>query len=291
MARFAKLSIGAGCEFTPDSLPADVRRAIEDGRADAWQAYDALKPNVTAGKVRTADMVGTREFEQNNYLYRFAVAVDGIYGNSKEEAMYAVYFVDSTGTKMDGSRRYQLRFAPGQSPPVNAFSSLTLYELPASLLSDNPLNRYLINSPMLSALKKDADGGVTIYVQHDSPGTDRESNWLPAPAGPFWVALRLYSPKQEALNGTWKQPPSRPAAVARDPVPSFATRARARAYGWFVDQLMVRMRQSSESRVSTMSCVLMYFSGLPSSYSAREMTQAVSLPWNVTRSGPLSALT
>ena len=207
MIRFAKLGIGAGCQFTPDSLPADVRRAIEDGRADAWRAYEALKEDVTAGKVRTADLVGTREFEQNNYLYRFAVAVDGIYGNSKEEAMYPVYFVDSSGQKMNGSHRYQLRFAPGQFPPVNAFWSLTLYELPASLLSENPLNRYLINSPMLPALKKDADGGLTLYIQHDSPGKEIESNWLPAPAGPFWVALRLYAPKQEALNGTWKQPP------------------------------------------------------------------------------------
>lgn len=83
-----------------------------------------------------------------------------------------------------------------------------MYELPASLLTPNPLNRYVINSPMLPGLKLDAHGGLTLLIQHDSPpGNEKESNWLPAPSGPFWMAMRLYWPKPEALNGTWKQPP------------------------------------------------------------------------------------
>ena len=90
---------------------------------------------------------------------------------------------------------------------MNAFWSLTLYELPSSLLHANPLNRYLINSSMLPSLKRDPDGGVTLYVQSDSPGPDKEANWLPAPKGPFFAVLRLYWPKPEALNGTWKAPP------------------------------------------------------------------------------------
>jgi hypothetical protein len=135
-------------------------------------------------------------------------AVLGIYGNSKQEAMYPSYWVDSAGQKPDGAKgRYTLRFAPGQLPPVHAFWSLTLYQLPESQLYANPLDRYLINSPMLTGLKRDADGGLTIYVQHESPGKDREPNWLPAPAGPFFLALRLYWPKPEALDGKWKEPP------------------------------------------------------------------------------------
>jgi hypothetical protein len=102
--------------------------------------------------------------------------------------------------------RYTLRFAPGYFPPVNAFWSLTMYELPSSLLVANPINRYLINSPMLPNLKRDADGGLTLLIQHDSPGKGKESNWLPAPKGPFIVFMRLYWPKQEALDGTWKPP-------------------------------------------------------------------------------------
>jgi hypothetical protein len=82
-----------------------------------------------------------------------------------------------------------------------------MYNLPQSLLVANPINRYLINSPMLPQLKHDADGGLTIYIQHESPGADREANWLPAPKGPFWIAMRLYWPKEEALEGKWKAPP------------------------------------------------------------------------------------
>ena len=81
-----------------------------------------------------------------------------------------------------------------------------MYELPQSLLVANPINRYLINSPMLPSLMPDDDGGYTFYVQHDSPGADKEANWLPAPKGPFVVVLRLYWPKPDALNGTWQAP-------------------------------------------------------------------------------------
>jgi hypothetical protein len=112
-----------------------------------------------------------------------AAAVNGIYGNSQEEAMYPVYAVDADGTKLDGSKSYTVRFAHGQLPPVNAFWSLTMYKLPEILLVDNPLNRYLLNSPMLPQFKRDADGGLTLLIQHESPGMDKEANWLPAPKG------------------------------------------------------------------------------------------------------------
>ena len=82
-----------------------------------------------------------------------------------------------------------------------------MYELPSRLLVANPLNRYLINSPMLADLKRDADGGLTLYIQHDSPGKDKESNWLPAASGPFLMFLRLFWPKPDALDDKWKQPP------------------------------------------------------------------------------------
>jgi hypothetical protein len=133
--------------------------------------------------------------------------VNGIYGNSKQEAMYPIFSVDAEGQKLDGSKRYAVRFAPGQLPPVNAFWSLTMYQLPASLLVANPLNRYLLNSPMLPQMKRDADGGLTLLVQNQSPGSDKEANWLPAPKGPFVMFLRLYAPKEEALTGMWTAPP------------------------------------------------------------------------------------
>ena len=177
--------------------------------ADAWAELAGLKKRVDAGEVTAGDIFGTRTYLKNNYLYRMLAAAMGIYGNSKQEAMYPVYGVDSEGHKLSGANRYTLRFEPGQLPPVNAFWSLTMYELPASLLVANPLNRYLLNSPMLPQFKRSADGGITLYIQNESPGADKESNWLPAPKGPFIVFMRLYWPRPEALKGTWKQPPMR----------------------------------------------------------------------------------
>jgi hypothetical protein len=123
--------------------------------------------------------------------------------------MYPAYAVDSDGQQLTGQNRYTLHFAAGQLPPVHAFWSLTMYELPESLLVDNPIDRYLINSTMLPTLKRDKEGGLTLYIQHESPGQAVESNWLPAPAGPFVMALRLYWPEAPALDGTWKAPPLR----------------------------------------------------------------------------------
>jgi len=208
MARFARLGIGAGKTFNPDALSAQTRKAVEAGMADAWAAFKEHKEkDLDTGKTSSADGFGTRAFLKNNYLNRMSAAVLGIYGNSKDEAIYPVYFVDSEKKPLGGSNRYVLRFGPDQLPPVHAFWSLTLYELPASLLSANALNRYLINSPMLPDLKRDADGGLTLYIQHDSPGRDKEANWLPAPSGPFFTVMRLYWPKPDALDGKWKAPP------------------------------------------------------------------------------------
>lgn len=207
MERFARIGVGAGKNIDVNNLSPGIGQAMQDGIADAWRVYDEVKKLANQGKVTSGDVFGSREYLTNNYPYRFQAAADGIYGNSKEEASYPVYFVDANGDKMDGSEnKYRLRFASGQLPPVNAFWSLTLYELPASLLFANPLNRYLVNSPMLPGLKKDADDGIILYIQHDSPGKDKESNWLPAPAGPFFCALRLYYPKKEGYDGTWKKP-------------------------------------------------------------------------------------
>ena len=211
-ARFARIGVVGGAPFDVGSLSADMRDALQAGMGDAWAAFDSLKTNeIDTGKVSSGDMFGTREFLKNNYLYRMAAAVLGIYGNSREEAMYPIYSVDSNGDPLDGSKAsYRLRFAQGQGPPAEAFASLTLYEMPASLLYANPINRYLINSPMLKDLVRDDDGGVTINVQHESPGADREANWLPAPAGPFIVVMRLYLPGPAALDGSWTPPPLEP---------------------------------------------------------------------------------
>jgi len=206
--RFAKIGIVPGKPFDVGALSPEMRQALADGMADAWKTLAAYKKDeIDTGKRTSADGFGTRDFLHGDYLARMASAAFGIYGNSKEEAIYPAYFVDSKGQPMDGSKHaYRLRFAPGALPPAKAFWSITMYQLPSSLLVDNALDRYLINSAMLSELKRDKDGGITLYLQADSPGKALETNWLPAPKGPFWSAMRLYWPKAEALDGRWKQP-------------------------------------------------------------------------------------
>jgi hypothetical protein len=182
-----------------------MKTAIEQGRADAYEAFAGQVKLMDSGKLTSGQVFGTRTFLKNNYLYRW-IATIGIYGNTKQEAMYPVYRVDADGKPLTGTNSYTLYFAPGKYPPVNAFWSLTMYKLPESLLVANPINRYLINSPMLPDLKKDADGGLTLYIQNESPGKDKEANWLPAPKGPFAMYMRLYWPAEAALDGSWKQP-------------------------------------------------------------------------------------
>lgn len=207
-SRFARIGVGAGRNLEGAGLSPELKQAVADGMADAWQELAGFQTSsIATGKVTSGDLFGTREALKNNYLYRFAAAVLGIFGNSQQEAMYPFYTTDEAGAKLDASKSaYTLRFGPDGLPPVHAFWSVTMYEQPASLLVANPIGRYLINSSMLPKLKRDADGGLTIYIQAESPGAERESNWLPAPNGPFSMAMRLYWPKAEALDGRWKPP-------------------------------------------------------------------------------------
>jgi len=203
-ARFAQAGILPGKKFDVAALPADIKAAMEQGMVDGQKQIDARRAQL-AGKIDT--LFGTRAYLKNNYLDRAVGAQVGIGANSREEALYPIYEKDASGQALDGSKhRYTLRFAKGQLPPVNAFWSLTMYGLPDQLLVKNELDRYLINSPMLADLRPDADGGLTIYIQNESPGKDKEANWLPAPTGPFMLTMRYYLPKAELLSGQWKSP-------------------------------------------------------------------------------------
>ncbi len=205
--RFTTIGVGADGTFDAETLSPEIRAAIEAGIADAWADLDTLKKQkIDTGEVGSADFFGTRAELKDNYLYRMAGAALGIYGNTAAEAIYPNSSNDSAGAPLTGANNYTVRFEPGQLPPVNAFWSLTLYEMPQSLLSANPINRYLINSSMLPDLVKDPDGGYTLYVQHESPGPAKQANWLPSPQGPFALIMRLYWPKSDALDGRWQAP-------------------------------------------------------------------------------------
>ncbi len=209
-SQFATIGIEAEKPFPPGPLTAEQKTVLEAG---AKSGLEKIKKQVEdLGKRENGWRVATNGFGDRaslngNWTLRAAAAMAGIYGNDAAEALYPLLATDSDGHKPDcGRNRYTLTFPAGQLPPVNAFWSVTMYDAKTQLLIENPIDRYLINSPMLPDLKKNADGSLTIYIQKGSPGKEKESNWLPAPDGPIYVAMRLYWPKEEALAGQWKPP-------------------------------------------------------------------------------------
>jgi len=212
LARFATIGIAPGAPFKVNQLSAEQRKALEDGIADAKAEFAAFKKDkLDTQQVAIGDLFGNRDHLNNNYLYRYAGADVGLFGNSADEATYFNYVVDSEGKPANGARHsYTVHFAKDQLPPADAFWSLTLYDTKTKLLVPNHKKRYVINSRMLPNLKLDADGGLTLALQHHEPPKAEQSNWLPAPPGPFYAVLRVYLPKPEANNGQWKLPPLTP---------------------------------------------------------------------------------
>jgi hypothetical protein len=214
-AKLARIGIGPGKTFDFKSLSAEHKAAVllgmKGGDDKVSQFLATGVKDVNGWKVGA--VFGDADFYKGNWLMRAAAAQGGIYGNDAVEAMYPMTRVDATGETLDGSKHdYTLTFPAGQLPPVNAFWSVTMYDGKTQLLIENPIDRYLINSPMLPGMKKNADGSLTLYIQKDSPGKAEEANWLPAPNDTIYLVMRLYWPKDTppsilpAGDGTWKPP-------------------------------------------------------------------------------------
>jgi len=213
--KLASIGIGPGKTFEMKDLSAEHRAAVllgmKQGEDKVEQYLATGQKNINGWKV--GSLFGDRGFYSGDWLKRAAAAKGGIYGNDAIEAMYPMTKTLANGEELDGSKHnYTLTFAKGQFPPVNAFWSVTMYDGKSQLLIENPINRYLINSPMLSGMKKNPDGSLTMYIQKDSPGKAKESNWLPAPSDTIYLVMRLYWPKETppsilpAGEGTWKPP-------------------------------------------------------------------------------------
>src|SRR5438128_7127784 len=190
---------------------AAVMAGVKEGEAKIKQYLESGQKNINGWKV--GSLFGDSAFYNGDWLKRAAAAQAGIYGNDAAEAMYPMTKTLANGEPLDASKHnYTLTFAKDQFPPVNAFWSVTMYDGKSQLLIKNPINRYLINSPMLPNMKKNADGSLTLYIQKDSPGKDKEANWLPAPDDLIYLVMRLYWPKTEPPSilppgeGTWKPP-------------------------------------------------------------------------------------
>lgn len=219
-AKLARIGVGAGPGMTAGGSSLFDRLEVDLGLWEGNRKVEAAVAGlgVAMNGWRVSAINGSVEGYGGNWLQRAAVAKAGIYANDSAEAAYPFTRDDVNGNAVDCSKgNYTITFPAGQLPPVNAFWSVTMYDGHTQLLIENPINRYLINAPMLPNLKRNADGSITLYIQHASPGADRESNWLPAPNGTAYLVMRLYWPKTEAPSllpigqGAWKPPGITPA--------------------------------------------------------------------------------
>lgn len=203
VAELKRLGIEPGKDFDPAKLDPAVAKAL-DGVPKI--AVERIKAHFKkAGTDANGWLFTTRAgVYGTDYLQRAFVTAIGLGANRPQDAVYPTAEAGADGKPYDGANKYVMRIPKGQMPPVNGFWSLTMYNADYFFV-DNPLNRYTLSSR--SALKANADGSTDLYIQKDSPGPDKESNWLPAPPGRFILMMRLYWPKEtdpSIIKGTWK---------------------------------------------------------------------------------------
>jgi hypothetical protein len=198
LARMERIGLGPGRGY--DEGPADALDAAPAaGQALMRDALPRLAPVINGWQMNTSAM-GVYGID---YLKRAIVAMVGLGANQAEDAIYPLIIADAGGAPLDGAHDYVLHFERDELPPVDAFWSVTMYDGVGFQVA-NPLKRFALGDR--DPLSYNADGSLDLHLQHESPGADRESNWLPAPRGPLGVTLRLYAPRKEALDGRWNPP-------------------------------------------------------------------------------------
>jgi hypothetical protein len=202
--RLKKLGFRAGAKTDAGNIPPAlyelINAAAKDAHAsivDSSRAGFGVKVHGWSTSIDGVGSYGT------SYRRRAAIAMGGLGANLPEDAVYPRSTTDVAGEPYDGENRYRIRFEKDQLPPVDAFWSITLYDS-AGFQVPNALNRFAIGDR--DPLHYGDDGSLEIYIEHESPGADQESNWLPCPEGPFNLVMRLYSPRYEVLDGKWSAP-------------------------------------------------------------------------------------
>jgi len=209
IAHFGRIGIGPNYPFDASALDPARRDAINAGVSSALE--EIRNKASSFGEQKNGWNVqgrifGTREQLAGQYLTSAAAAYHGLYGNVLEEAYYTSAYSDVDGNPLDGStHRYVLKFTAEQIPAVDAFWSVTMYDADGFLV-ENPIRRYSIGD-QTEGLQYGADGSLEIYLQHESPGQDKKSNWLPAPNAPFNVDMRMYLPKPYEIGDPLYAPP------------------------------------------------------------------------------------
>jgi hypothetical protein len=211
LAQLARAGFEVGKSFDLDKADPAVKQAFARAPEDAQKLMAWKLPTlsrVANGWGMNTDTMGVYG---NYYLKRALVAQLGLGANLPEDAIYPLNLVDSEGKPLDGANSYTIHFDKGEIPPVQAFWSITLYDNDGFQVA-NPLNRFALSSWM--PFKFNADGSLDLCFQNESPGADKEANWLPAPKGPYNLTMRLYAPKSDALTGKWNPPSVVKAATA-----------------------------------------------------------------------------
>jgi hypothetical protein len=205
LTTLATLGILPGEQFDLNKNGSETAKAIADGVEEGKKSVIELGHNPGNVEVKNGWIVATSSMGSygTNYSARAGIAWVGLGANLMADAVYPMVRVDADGQPLNGTNNYSIHFEKGQTPPANAFWSLTMYN-DKQLFIDNPINRYAIGDR--DKLKMNPDGSLDILIQHDSPGRAKESNWLPAPIGSFNVIMRMYWPKEQILNGTWAPP-------------------------------------------------------------------------------------
>jgi hypothetical protein len=203
LSQFARIGVGTDKSFQAEKLDPASARGLQ-------RAMDIGKQMIARPPIDKGTQVNGWYFPPkgvgvfgDDYLLRAEVALKWLFALRPEEALYIIGAQDDRGMQLAGNHRYVLHFYKGQLPPVDAFWSITMYRLPERLLVANPIHRYSIGDRSKD-LKYQPDGSLELYIQHDSPESDKLSNWLPAPAGDFNLILRAFMPRQELRDGTWK---------------------------------------------------------------------------------------
>ena len=204
LAQMKRIGIEPGKSFDIEKVSPAVKKALESAPEAAQKLMEWKIPTLARVANHWSMNTDTMGVYGNYYLKRAILAQIGLGANLPEDAIYPLNLSDDTGRPLDGSNKYTLHFEKSATPPVNAFWSVTLYDSEGFQVA-NPLNRFAVSSWM--PLKYNPDGALTLYFQNESPGKDKEANWLPAPKGAFNLTMRLYAPKSEALTGRWNPPP------------------------------------------------------------------------------------
>jgi hypothetical protein len=202
-ARLGRIGLRPGERFDYDALDPAVRGALEGAPAAAPELMRQTLPHVARvvnGWQMNTDTMGVYG---NFYLKRAIVAMAGLGANPPEDAVYPLNVADADGQSLTGDHDYLLHFDKDELPPVGAFWSVTMYDADG-FQAANPLNRFAVGDR--DDLTYNQDGSLDLYLQHHSPGPEREPNWLPAPRGPLGVTMRLYAPAPQVLDGRWNPP-------------------------------------------------------------------------------------